>query len=164
MHLHARRRTGRGKYEHTVQKATEVYRWMEWMSHRKRRETKQQPSMLPGPAVPGCCLVSFRFLCNIHSIHSVINSLKVEKATLKHFKVQIRIYVEEVEGIVVARGRARLWPRGRAIRHDGAPPLPSPDFCRCGAGRPAEAAPLLLLLLSWSEARPVERALRPSVR
>ena len=39
--------------------------------HRKRRETKQQPSMLPGPAVPGCCLVSFRFLCDIHSIHTV---------------------------------------------------------------------------------------------
>ena len=40
------------------------------MSHRKRRETKQQSSMLPGPAVPGCSLVSFRFLCDIHSIHS----------------------------------------------------------------------------------------------
>ena len=25
-------------------------------------ETKQQPSMLTGPAVPGFCLVSFRFL------------------------------------------------------------------------------------------------------
>ena len=41
------------------------------MSHRKGRETKQQPSMLPGPAVPGCCLVYFHFLCDIHSIHSV---------------------------------------------------------------------------------------------
>ena len=27
--------------------------------------------MLPGPAVPGYCLVSFCFLCDIHSIHSV---------------------------------------------------------------------------------------------
>ena len=44
---------------------------MECMSHRKRRETKQQPSMLPGPAMPGCCLVSFHFLSDIHSIHSV---------------------------------------------------------------------------------------------
>ena len=42
--------------------------WMECMSHRKRRETKQQPSMLPGPAVPGCCLVNFHFLCDIHSV------------------------------------------------------------------------------------------------
>ena len=41
------------------------------MSHRKRRETKQQLSMLLGPAVPGCCLVSFHFLCDIHSLHSV---------------------------------------------------------------------------------------------
>ena len=36
------------------------------MSHRNWRETKQQPSMLSG-----CYLVSFHFLCNIHSIHSV---------------------------------------------------------------------------------------------
>ena len=36
------------------------------------RETKQQPSMLPGPAVPGCCFVSFCLLCDIHSIHSVV--------------------------------------------------------------------------------------------
>ena len=32
------------------------------MAHRKWKETKQQPSMLPGPAVPGCSLVSFHFL------------------------------------------------------------------------------------------------------
>ena len=42
------------------------------MSRSKQRETKQQPSMLPGPTVPGCCLVSFRFLCDIHSNHPVI--------------------------------------------------------------------------------------------
>ena len=36
-----------------------------WL-HRKWRETKQQPSMLPGPAVPGCCFVSFHFVCYIH--------------------------------------------------------------------------------------------------
>ena len=41
------------------------------MLHRKQRETKQQPSMLPSPAVSGCCLVSFCFLCDIHFIHSV---------------------------------------------------------------------------------------------
>ena len=41
------------------------------MSHRKGRETKQQPIMLPGPAVPGCSLVSFRFMWDMHSIHSV---------------------------------------------------------------------------------------------
>ena len=45
--------------------------WMGWMSHRKWKETKQQPSMLPGPAVPGCCLVSFHFLCCILYSRSV---------------------------------------------------------------------------------------------
>ena len=99
---------------------------MECLSHRK---LSQVCLPMPGPAVPGCCLVSFRFLCNIHSIHSVINSLKVEKATLKHFKVQIRIYVEEVENIVA---RARVLPRGRAIHRRGR----LTDFCRCSTGRP----------------------------
>ena len=32
------------------------------MANRKWKETKQLPSMLPGPAVPGCCLVSLYFL------------------------------------------------------------------------------------------------------
>ena len=41
------------------------------MWHRKLRETKQQPSTLHGSAMPGNCLVSFCFLCDIHSIHSV---------------------------------------------------------------------------------------------
>ena len=54
-----------------LQKQEKSTEWMEWMSHRKRRETKQQLSMLPGPAVPVCCLVSFLCLCYIDSIHSV---------------------------------------------------------------------------------------------
>ena len=41
------------------------------MLHRKWKETKQQP----GTAGPGnilcCCLVYLRFLCEIHSIHSI---------------------------------------------------------------------------------------------
>ena len=32
------------------------------MAYRKWKETKQQLSLLPGPAVPGCSLVSFHFL------------------------------------------------------------------------------------------------------
>ena len=32
------------------------------MDRRKWKETKQQPSMLPGPAVPGSCLVSLQLL------------------------------------------------------------------------------------------------------
>ena len=39
------------------------------VSHTKQKETKQQQSMLPFPAVPGCYLVYFRFLRDIHSIH-----------------------------------------------------------------------------------------------
>ena len=33
------------------------------MAHKKWKETKQQPSMLPDPAVPSCSLVSFHFSC-----------------------------------------------------------------------------------------------------
>ena len=32
---------------------------MGWMAHWKWKESKQQPSMLPGPAVPGCCFFPF---------------------------------------------------------------------------------------------------------
>ena len=39
------------------------------MAHRKWKEIKQQPSMLPGQTVPGCCLVSFHFLWAIHPVH-----------------------------------------------------------------------------------------------
>ena len=41
------------------------------MAHRKWRATKQQPSMLPGPAVPGSCLVSFHILWAILSTSTV---------------------------------------------------------------------------------------------
>ena len=34
-------------------------------------KNKQQPSMLPGPAVPGSCLASFHFLWAIHPIRPV---------------------------------------------------------------------------------------------
>ena len=44
---------------------------MGWMAHRKWKEIKQQPSMLPGPAVSGCCLVSFHFMWAIHPIRPV---------------------------------------------------------------------------------------------
>ena len=41
------------------------------MAHRKWKQFKQQPSMLPGSAVPGSCLVSFYFLCAILSTSTV---------------------------------------------------------------------------------------------
>ena len=43
---------------------------MGWMAHRKWKDNKQQPSMLPGPTVPGCYLLSF--LRPIHPIRPVI--------------------------------------------------------------------------------------------
>ena len=41
------------------------------MANRKWKETKQQPSMLPGPAVPGCSLVYFLFLRAILCLQAV---------------------------------------------------------------------------------------------
>ena len=42
------------------------------MAHRKWKETKQQSSMLPGPSVPGSCLVSFHILWTILSTSTVL--------------------------------------------------------------------------------------------
>ena len=44
------------------------------MAHRKWKETKQQPSKLPVPAVPGCCLVYFHILWAILSTSTVLVS------------------------------------------------------------------------------------------
>ena len=50
--------------------------WMDWMSHRKQKETKQQPGTAGPGNILGCFLVSLRFPCSIHSIHSVLMSAK----------------------------------------------------------------------------------------
>ena len=50
---------------------------MGWMAHRKRKETKPQPSMLPGPAVPGPCLVSFHILRAILSMSTALYIIDV---------------------------------------------------------------------------------------
>ena len=47
------------------------------MAHRKWKEIKQQPSMLPGPAVPGFSLVSFHFLWAILCPQAVWLSLNM---------------------------------------------------------------------------------------
>ena len=41
------------------------------MLHMKRKETKQQPATAGQGSLLGCCLVSLRFLCAIHSFHTV---------------------------------------------------------------------------------------------
>ena len=45
--------------------------WMEWMWHMKQKETKQAPGTSGPGNILGCCLVSPRLLCDIHSIHPV---------------------------------------------------------------------------------------------
>ena len=47
------------------------------MAHWKWKETKQQPTMLPGLAVPDCCFVSFHFLWAILWTHTVYLSIEV---------------------------------------------------------------------------------------
>ena len=46
------------------------------MAHRKWKETKQQPNMLPGPAVPGCRLVCF------HILWAILSTIPVKPASL----------------------------------------------------------------------------------
>ena len=95
--------------------------WMECMSHRKLKETKQQPSMLPCPAVPGCCLVSFHFMCNIHSIHSVhVHLVCILFSRTVHFWVDcyswfIAIFYAAEYGIIVLFffSPGRLWHNSR---------------------------------------------------
>ena len=54
------------------------------MAHRKWKETKQQPSMLPGPAFPGCYLVSSHILWAILSTSTVYYCHALEKGCLCH--------------------------------------------------------------------------------
>ena len=49
------------------------------MAHRKWKETKHQPSLLPGPSVPGCSLVSFHFLWAILCPQAVLKSYELSK-------------------------------------------------------------------------------------
>ena len=51
--------------------------WLERMSHRKWRETKQQLIWWPEVALLECCLVSLHFLCDILSSHPVETYLKI---------------------------------------------------------------------------------------
>ena len=45
------------------------------MAHRTWKETKQQPIMLPGQAVPGCSFISFHFLWAILCTQTLPNLL-----------------------------------------------------------------------------------------
>ena len=56
------------------------------MAQRKWKESKQQPSMLPGPAVPGCCLVSFHIMWAILSTSTVFLVTLIGKAVSEQMK------------------------------------------------------------------------------
>ena len=45
---------------------------------KEKKETKHQPSMLPGPDVPGCCFVSFHILWAILSTSTVETEADVD--------------------------------------------------------------------------------------
>ena len=66
---------------------------MGWMAHRKWKEIKLQPSMLPGPAVPDSCLAYFHFRWAIHPICPVwkldwlTSKFYTKKIFLKNFSV-----------------------------------------------------------------------------
>ena len=87
------------RFTHPFTHQYEYIRYTEWMSHRKRRETKQQPSMLPCRAVSGCSLVSICFLCGIHSViwceifygATLGTELKCQHLTLSILKSHCRI-------------------------------------------------------------------------
>ena len=72
---------------------------MGWMAHRKWKKNKQQPSMLPGSAVPGSCLASFHFLWAIHPICPVLR-----------WKVKTRLR-EHVSWLPLAAGASSHKPR-----------------------------------------------------
>ena len=56
------------------------------MAHRKWKETKQQPSLLPDPAVPGCSLFSFHFLSAILCLQAVYYWLRINSLLWKFLK------------------------------------------------------------------------------
>ena len=58
--------------------------WMEYLSRRKRKETKEQPGTAGPDNILGYCLVSLCFLCNIHSIHHVVTYSSQRLGSLEH--------------------------------------------------------------------------------
>ena len=59
--------------------------WMECMSHRKQKETKQHPGTAGPGNILGCCLVYLRFLYDIHSIYPVYAGDCGEPGPVSHF-------------------------------------------------------------------------------
>ena len=70
---------------------------MGWMAHRKWKESKLQPSMLPGPAVPGSCLASFHFRWAIHPIRPVLFALWDYPIHVRRRKPNGMEFIESIE-------------------------------------------------------------------
>ena len=94
IHHNITRRSEIGPFLSYFVQTTEVVMWqlasqivpiitvrVDSLPHRKWKEVKQQPSMLPGPAVSGSCLVSFHFLWGKLSTRTV-QYLTVQRSTL----------------------------------------------------------------------------------
>ena len=64
-------------------------------AHRIWKEIKQQPSMLPGPAVPGCCLVSFHFLWAILSMSTVGRLKPLLVRSSFHWEMRVTVESED---------------------------------------------------------------------
>ena len=70
---------------------------MKWMLHRKWKETKQQPGTAGPGNILGCCLVSLCFLCDIHSVHTLLLNTHAAHSNLllRHDVVVSGVVVEE---------------------------------------------------------------------
>ena len=108
--------------ETVVQLQTECTVLVLRMAHRKWKETKQQPSMLPGPAVPGFCLVSFHILLAILSKSTVDEQVFCGRSFFcsnrKHDSV-----ASSLDGLVHQNGDCNLgcWCSNLATGSDGGP-------------------------------------------
>ena len=78
--------------------------WLDGMSHRKRRETKQQLILWPDLALLGCCIVSLHFQCDIpssHAIYSLCESLlmtrRCREVPSSHALLNIYFFLTEQE-------------------------------------------------------------------
>ena len=87
------------------------------MAHRKSKETKQQPSMLSGPAVPGCSLVSFHFLWAILCPQAVQGA----RALSRRAKTEEANYGKK-------GGKGELGARARNEGKETKPDLPTSDI------------------------------------
>ena len=86
--------------ETVVQLQTECTVLVLRMVHRKWKETKQQPGMLPGPALPDCSLVSFHILWAMMSTSTVRYRNKTRVCVCKGLEKDKDTFRERLEWCV----------------------------------------------------------------